>query len=550
MNKSIVPKTTYRPSSVRILHHLSDGQTTAPHVGQRFLGRGAPLSSFHNRVIDDLQVDVFWKMYMLDMPYRDDIPEGRELNRSLLAFLEGDPNWPQLANQFSGQKLVSAAIAHEMTQRLLDMVDGAKAAIVAMDAAEELEQQAEAQEKRQRDSGEGDDELPWDTSQDDDDGDTDTDGEDGDGENEDGEDENGDSDGDQGDPDEMREQAEQFREQSRRAQKRAEQSMQRQNASMTRSAIVADAEQIGGTMSAFMRTWGIEDGDVVTLNINDVSQLMSMLGDSAFAQLSFLIGRIYNIGMKVLTGRSSVDLVEDDPGFTDELTDIDLLDLARLSPVLGEDVQMYNLRKFYEDGGAWGTTRSARAKNKGTFLAAIDESMSMEEPLGVDEPTSRAIFSKALTLGLMQSAVLSGQEFYAIGFSSQIQQTDLVTNRSSVSERMKFGLHHFNGGTNFNVPLSLLLDLFDGLSETDKEGSDILFVTDGECTVSQDVVERLFMAKEHYGLRLILLVIGNDAAYGEAGDIDNIETHADIVLSFRSIDETAMTIAQALWDSR
>lgn len=551
-NKGIV-KSSYRPGvGSRIIHHLSPGMNTDPQAGQRFLGRGAPISSFNNPVIDDLQRDVFWYTFMKDMGLRGDVPDGRELNRKLLGFLQSDPNWENLSNWFSGRKLASAAVAYETTQRLLDLLDGLSSVMDALGQAESMEEQADdldqqAEDKERQASGNsGQDDLPWDTAQDDD---LPWDEEDTDDE-------------DEPSPDDLREQADDLREQasksrekSRKQQEKFDQTLEDSMSDMARSASVGAGQEFGEQVMAFMKAWGIDDGVAVELPIEDIKALMEMVGNPAFGQLSYLMGRIYDTSMTVIRGRSTVDLWEDEPGYTDDLSDIDLIELAKLSPLMPEPARMQSLQNFYKDNGMWGVTRSAQAMFQGTFIMAVDESESMNYPLERDEsgryiPTSptSAVYSKALSLGLMNAARLTGQEFYAIGFASTRQITDMVSNRSSLKERMGFAMHHFNGGTDFTKPMNIALDIFDGLDEEGRLSSDILFVTDGWSELDANVVRRLYDAKDEYGVRLILLLIGKEPDYG--GEDENICTHADIIVSFTKMDDTTDKIARALWDSR
>jgi len=530
-----IVKSNYDPSNKRILYHLSKGMNTNPDIGQRFLGRGAPLVSFKNTAIDDLQLEVFWCTYMRDMELRPDIPPNRELNRKLLQFLQSDPNWSDLSNWFAGRKLVSSAVAYETTQRLLDMVNGLSEALETISTIEKMRSRADSLDQ-QVDDMDGEDQQS---------------GDDEDEENEESE-----------TSDDLRQQAQDLRDKADELEKQfedqqsdVEDELEDQMSSMARSSAINAGQEFGEQVSAFMKSWGIEDGAEIELPIDDIKALMSMMGEQSFGQLSYLMGRIFDLSVKVLTGRSNIDLVLDEPGYTDEVWDIDMTELAKLSPTLPDPVRMQTLQNYYRDGGMWGMTRTAQAKNQGTFIAAVDESSSMDSPIGRDEDgrydqslPSCAVFSKALVLGLMNAAVLNEQEFYAIGFSDASRITDIVSNRSSLSSRMKFGLHHFDGGTDFDRPLNICLDIFDGLDESGKEASDILFITDGEAELSHDVVERLYEAKEQYGVRLILLLIGEDADMDGRDEV--IETHADIILSFKNIDETAETIARALWDSR
>jgi hypothetical protein len=70
--------------------------------------------------------------------------------------------------------------------------------------------------------------------------------------------------------------------------------------------------------------------------------------------------------------------------------------------------------------------------------------------------------------------------------------------------------HFWGGGTDFSAPLASALALVE--SERGLRGADVLMVTDGDASISDEVRDRLLAAREgELGLRLFVVAVGTDA---------------------------------------
>ena len=535
-------------------------------VNQRFMGKGAPVTSFDNPVIDDLQSDVFWSMYLWKFAVKDVPPEGREANRALFDWLRLDPNFDRMRGTYINHPISAAAVSYELTQRLLEDMPSVGEGLGEMGEAENMENQADDLEQqaddRQADDGnvengddeqdeDGDEDGSGDGEQDEDDDyehdyHTDPDGnEDGDDEDEQEQEQQGK--GGQGKskmtPDQMRDKAQDLREKAQQkreqAQQKLEQALGGQFNSMMRANATNQADEFGQEVQDFLGYWGFEEGDGIELDINEIRRLMAMLGEKSIAQLSGFLGRVRDVALSVLKGRSQMQVVIDSVGLTDDIFDMFADQQALLSTATPDNVRQYYIHKFIEQGGMMGFTRVSEAKNEGAFICGVDESGSMETFVSQEE-TTRSIIAKALSLGLARAASVNGQQFYMIGFGTSNEITDIVSERSKPSELLGWAMHSFGGGTEFNGAMNVMMDIFDNMEETDKQSADLLMITDGQATVDDHTFFRFRDSKEKYGMRLHVLLIGS-------GSTHSLEDIADTVIPFDRIDNIAAVLASAFY---
>lgn len=552
----------------KLINPVRAGLNVDLTVNQRFMGKGMPVTSFGNPVIDDLECDVVWMLYLWKYNLRTP-PEGREANRALLDWLMADPFFQQMRGTYINHGISAAAAGYEITKRLIDDMQGVGNGLQGMGEAEQMEDEADDLEQ-QADSEENGEDEQQQSSSGDEEGDEDGEG-DGGGYDEDDWDDGGSDpeeddwgDGDDGDwndnldddkdnepkqdnrtPEQKRQDAQDLRNQAEKkrqqAEKQLEQALGSNFSSMLRANALNQGNEFGQEVQDFLSSWGFEEGQGIDLDVEEIRRLMSMLGERNIAQLTATIGRVKDVALQVLRGRSQMQVVIDSTGYTLDVSDMFLDQQALLTDVLGEDVRQHFISEMMRNGGMLGYTRVNEARSEGSFISGVDESGSMSSYVGGEQPTSRSIVAKALSLGLARAAKMNGQEFYMFGFAeSSYSVTDLISDRSLPSEMLKFATHNTGGGTDFNVALNTCMDIFDAQEEKDKLSSDLLMITDGEAEVGDDVFLRVMDAKEQYGVRLHLLLIGGSS-------MESIEGLADTIIQFDSLDNVAEKLAQAFW---
>lgn len=149
---------------------------------------------------------------------------------------------------------------------------------------------------------------------------------------------------------------------------------------------------------------------------------------------------------------------------------------------------------------------------QGPIIVVCDESQSMEE---VHQGASREAWSKALSLALCDQARRGRRDFIYIGFSSPSQQwrLDFPNGKGAIADVIQFTEHFFRGGTHYEAPLRMALDIVNDYGDRNKPKPDVVFITDDQCKVSDDFVTQWRAAKDKTDMRCYAIALG-DASMG------------------------------------
>lgn len=127
-----------------------------------------------------------------------------------------------------------------------------------------------------------------------------------------------------------------------------------------------------------------------------------------------------------------------------------------------------------------------KQKNKGPIIVCVDTSGSMS---GDEE-----IWSKALTVGVLEVAQMQKRDFACIIYSSYADDP-IVIKKDEISPQkiINCAENFHNGGTDFESPLNKALEL---IKDSTFKDADILFITDGDCCVSDNFCRKFKQIKE------------------------------------------------------
>ena len=141
-------------------------------------------------------------------------------------------------------------------------------------------------------------------------------------------------------------------------------------------------------------------------------------------------------------------------------------------------------------------------KGAGDIICCLDESGSTAGEC--------AAWGKAVALTLLEIAESEGRKFALIHFSGPGRfQTDLfLPKQAAVEDRLRAAETFLDGGTDFRTPLNEALRL---MQEEGFDSADIVFITDGECALSQEYISELQekQVEHHFTITGILLDQGN-----------------------------------------
>ncbi|KAI8463939.1 MAG: hypothetical protein J3K34DRAFT_455000 [Monoraphidium minutum] len=139
--------------------------------------------------------------------------------------------------------------------------------------------------------------------------------------------------------------------------------------------------------------------------------------------------------------------------------------------------------------------------DRGPILLCVDTSGSMRG--------ARETVAKALALECMRAAREQERDCYVFAFSGpqEVRELELNADMRSVNNLLDFLEKVFNGGSDFNEPVSRCLSR---LTDAKWANSDILLVSDGELRQpGPEIMRKLSGAKEKLALRVHGLIIGS-----------------------------------------
>lgn len=140
------------------------------------------------------------------------------------------------------------------------------------------------------------------------------------------------------------------------------------------------------------------------------------------------------------------------------------------------------MRRYAAKGLVQYAKREKIRKGRGDVIACLDESGSTSG--------ENAAWGKALALAVQDICAHEGRKFALIHFSGKnsIRTDRFLPGKFTNSDLLAAAEHFFDGGTNFEAPLTEVLRL---IREEEFSNADILFVTDGYCDISDNLAEQL-----------------------------------------------------------
>ena len=140
------------------------------------------------------------------------------------------------------------------------------------------------------------------------------------------------------------------------------------------------------------------------------------------------------------------------------------------------------MRRYAAKGLVQYAKREKIRKGRGDVIVCLDESGSTSG--------ENAAWGKALALAVQDICSHEGRKFALIHFSGKnsIRTDRFLPEKFTNSDLLAAAEHFFDGGTNFEAPLTEALRL---IREEEFSNADILFVTDGYCDISDNLAEQL-----------------------------------------------------------
>jgi len=187
----------------------------------------------------------------------------------------------------------------------------------------------------------------------------------------------------------------------------------------------------------------------------------------------------------------------------DELADIMVGDnLARLIPSelakLAHPLMKMDFRKKYlEKQLLQYRLRGKEKKGKGPVIVCVDESGSMQG--------NRDIWAKAVALALLQIAQQQKRNFALIHFDSNVTRVDEFSGPIDQTRLMDTIAFFTGGGTSFEEPMDKAAEIIN--KDKNYSDADIIMITDGSCSVSDEWVNKFINTKNTSKFNVISILI-------------------------------------------
>lgn len=289
--------------------------------------------------------------------------------------------------------------------------------------------------------------------------------------------------------------------------------------------------------ATLMRAWGVSAGQLQRMDFQQRARLADRLRSSSLSAYVNLIGRF-----KTMAAGERARKIPRAPG---ELVGITLGDdLSRLVPGELANLALPALRpsflaRFAEKRLMVYNSRGQQRAGQGAIIACVDCSGSMTAQ---HHGVTREAWSKAFALALLDQARAAHRDFIGILFSSasQVQTFQFPHGQADLDEVLAFAESFHGGGTDFEAPLSTAVEhLREQDDADDRQRGDIVLITDGLAEVTEHWKRDWFDTKQLLGFR----------AFGVAIDDDRAVRHGAVLHTLcdnvRSIDDLTDTSAVA-----
>lgn len=272
-------------------------------------------------------------------------------------------------------------------------------------------------------------------------------------------------------------------------------------------AMLAQANEDAENQDNLTNSWGLEPGSLKKMPAAERIELAKQLNNERFKKIAKKVGQIVRLAMseqarKTTHSRNEVFDIEAGDDLTRTLpSEFILMD--------DEDLELLFYKKFIEHDLLQYRLRGTEKVAKGAIILCEDGSASMA---GEQE-----IWAKAVALAFIRIAREQNRSFYGIHFggTGMIKEFDFRDIKKIETKNViEFAECFFAGGTDFMTPLTRSLALLQEQFET--EGAvdgDIVFVTDGECGVSEEWLKAFKEEQERIGFRVWgISILGNPKA--------------------------------------
>jgi len=285
---------------------------------------------------------------------------------------------------------------------------------------------------------------------------------------------------------------------------------------MVQAAVASAARQAGKAgqeVVQAMAGWGLGPGSAVRVDPQAALEFLRR-NSAKLRRIAELAGRMRGIALQTSRENVPTGPVPVDTGLVEDLTAIFPDELALLHPGAPSLIRAQAVARWAQ-GGLLGWKLAGQADRRGPFVAAVDVSGSMAG--------EREMVAKGVALGVAQAAKAEGRKYILFTFGADQDPIVVCTSDDDWEAHIAWAEQAAHGGTSFNRALQ---EAMERLGEDRR--ADLLFISDGEAWVADELAQAWLGFKRERGCRLLYVPVAS--GYG------SMEKLADIVIPVSELD--------------
>lgn len=282
--------------------------------------------------------------------------------------------------------------------------------------------------------------------------------------------------------------------------------------------IARQAKEAVEEASEYLEAWGDETGE---LRKGDPAQALAyankISGSKKLRELAKLIGRMKRMALSKTRSKTEAKAEVVDVTIGNDLASLHPQELRRLAH---PSLRTMFLKDWAEGSLLQFVKRDKETQGKGPIIVCEDGSGSMSG--------AKETWAKAVSLALAEIARTQQRGFAWVHFGSRHSPLSVeVAPGGRVTPELMFQIAETfldAAGTDFESPMGKAQEL---IKKQEFRKADIVFVTDGECTVSDSFLERFRAARKAHEFQVHAVLINIDgststAATGEFSDTSTL----------------------------
>lgn len=277
------------------------------------------------------------------------------------------------------------------------------------------------------------------------------------------------------------------------------------NISQTMGQCLTEAGKEVAEVSDLCEAWGMGGGDKSLVAFQNKKDAIETIRHSPkLSKLTDIVGRFKESAITEQKKKAKHGAVEIKSVTTGDKIQ-DTLPSDRMN-LVHETTKKDFYRRMSEKGLLQYSKESNKQKNKGPIIVCVDTSGSMNG--------DQEIWSKALTVGILEVAQLQKRDFACIIYSGHADEPIVIRKDEVAPQKILDCAERFHsGGTDFEAPLEKALEL---IKDSTFKDADILFITDGDCYVSDKFSKRYKQIKEEKEFKTLGVLV--DIGRGHCSD--------------------------------